>query len=336
MTAKETQKNKNRNNDGSRSIPYGMKTKRLIFCFLMISALIAIPTFSILAEDSNEYTLLEPLPIGAGGDPVKSVNLATYLEEIFRLVIILAGALAVFQLIRGGIMYITSAAFNTKNEAKQIINETLMGLGLVLGSWIIVATVFSGTDTVKDGAFTIDLSIPVIKTTPNTNPPGEGGGGGGGSGTGCQGVCPYSYTSGGQTIKYKDCASCSQATSFGLTIKTARIDGKDAQINTALGNKLKAVNQTSGNPGFRVTETWPPTVNHRNQGQYDGTSVDVGLNSISTANINAFLKNARDQGLSAVYEVGTAGQRDSYVRGGVPAGSIIVVPYISGEHFSIK
>jgi hypothetical protein len=154
-----------------------MKTKHSIFNLLTL-AFVLLPSILLAQAGTSEYTLLEPLPgIGA------TANLSTYLSDIFRLTIIFASALAVFQLIRGGFMYITSASFGAKNDAKKIIQETMLGLALVLGSWIIVATIFAGNDKiVKDGFFTIDLNIPAILYKPNENLPTTGGTGGPGPG----------------------------------------------------------------------------------------------------------------------------------------------------------
>lgn len=163
-----------------------MKTKHLIPGLVLLTAFLVMPAFSV-AQDSpqgnaGEYTLLEPLPLGPGGTLVDKVNVSDYLSEIFRLTIIIAGAIAVFQLIRGGFMYITSAAFNTKNDAKKIIQETLGGFALVLGAWIIVATIMP--ESVSNGTFTIDLNIPAIPQKPNTNQPTTPGGPGTGVGPG--------------------------------------------------------------------------------------------------------------------------------------------------------
>lgn len=151
-----------------------MKTKRLILNTLLIGAFVVLPSILLAQTKANEYTLLEPLPIGEGGGLRTTADTSTYLSDIFRLTIILASALAVFQLIRGGFMYITSAAIGGKNEAKKIIQETLLGLALVLGSWIIVGTIMP--ESIQGDFFVIDLNIPAIPSKPNTNlPTGEAG-----------------------------------------------------------------------------------------------------------------------------------------------------------------
>jgi hypothetical protein len=154
-------------------------------------------------------------------------------------------------------------------------------------------------------------------------------------GTGCQGNCPFTYVNDGKTINYKPCSNCKDAESFGVDIVTKSIDGKKAQMNEVLGDKLKAVKETSSAPAFSITETWPPTVNHASQDQYDGTSVDLRLTTPSAATIKAFIAAADKQELRVVYEVKTERERIAYIEGGVRSTSIIALGRITGEHFSI-
>jgi hypothetical protein len=303
--------------------------RRLLIFITIVSIWSVVGLESSYAADLKpiEYQLLEPLPLGPGGGQVDKVTASDYIPGVFRLILAMAGVLVVLRIIYAGILYMSTDAYSGKNEAKEIISSSLWGLALTLGAWILVATLFDN----KGGALNLNIKIPAQQLPTNDNPPVPGASGGGG--VGCRGDCPYSYTnSSGDVIKYKNCVSCSNAQSFGLNIKTGVIDGKQAQINTSLGNKLKNV----GTPAFQVTETWPPTVNHSNQLQYDGRSVDVSLNNPNANTISDFIVNAQNSGLTVQYEVRTQAEKDSYVRGGVPASKISVIPRITGEHFSIK
>ena len=278
----------------------------------------------------TEYTLLEPLPLSGSETLSPTVNANNYLSGLFMLAIALAGAIAVLRFIYAGILYMGSDVISSKNEAKGIISQTLFGLGLAASAWLIVALVLP----TEGNKLVFNLSLEAEKIQNNTNTP--GGGGGGGTSPGCQGPCPYSYTWGNQVITYKDCSSCSKSDSFGLRIKYGIVDGKETMMNTDLGNKLKATQAMSETPGFKISETWPPTSNHANQKQYDGTSVDLSLNVPTNSSIVSFIKNAEANGLKATYEVKTQAEKTNYVNGGVPANKIIVVPRITAEHFSIE
>lgn len=296
----------------------------------ILMANLGLTTTVLAAGPLTDYTLIEPLPLSGTNQLDPTTNAATYIPGLFKLALAIASVLAVIMLIYAGLIYMSTDAYYKKNEAKGIIQNVAWGMALTFGAWVIVATLISPTN----GAFTFSLDLDLGKDAIDTS---STVGGGGGNGTGCQGTCQYSYTnSDGDTVKYNDCSNCSLATGFGLDIKNTAPNGKPAQLNINLGNKLKAVQDTSGNPPFRVTETWPPTTNHRDQGQYNGTSVDIGLNTISAENIKTFIKNAEAKGLTAMYEVTNADQRNSYMSAGVPPERIIVVPYINKEHFSVK
>ncbi len=302
----------------------------LLFSLLSICSLFFISESVSFAQTNSptEYTLLAPLPL-TGDAPNQSANSFSYIPGMVRLVIAVAGVLAVLRLIISGIQYMSSDAWSQKSDAKSGINEAFWGLGLAVSAWLILATV--NPELVK-----FNLSIP-SQLIPNNPTTPEGGGTGGGGGTvGCQGNCPHSYQRGDTTISYKDCLNCSNATSFGLIIKEKIVNGQQAQLNNDLGNKLKALKDSGKVPGFTVTETWPPTVNHANQKQYDGTSVDISLLIPSPDAIQTFLNEATRSGLKAVYEVKSAYDKESLVKLGIPPINILVVPRITGAHFSVQ
>ncbi len=306
-----------------------------LFAFLLFTIYCLLPT-TAFAQAPTEYQLLAPLPnISTKADGSKCVKddkpcatANTFLPGLIKLIIALAGGLAVVMIVYGGIQYMSTDAFSGKSEAKDTIEHALWGLMLAISAWLIL-------NTINPKLVEINLDIPKQEIATSTVPGGDTGGGG--RNTGCQGNCPYSYVnSSGVTVRYRDCFSCSNASSFGLSIKTLSVNGTPAQINTDLGNKLKGIRDTSGSPAFQVTETWPPTVNHASQQQYDGTSVDVSLSNPSVSGITVFSNNARAKGLRVVYEVESAAKRQDYWDAGLPFGvTIIVVPYITGEHFSV-
>lgn len=145
-----------------------MKIKHLIIAVILLSA-----SFIPLALRAADYTLLEPLPIGeTPGQVVSKVDTGAYISNLFNLLIALALVIAVFRLIYAGIIYITTSISSQKSDAKGIIQETLSGLALTLGAWLIVATII-GPDKLS-----VTLSLPSVEVPPDTNAPGTDGGGG--------------------------------------------------------------------------------------------------------------------------------------------------------------
>lgn len=288
-----------------------------ILGIIFITSAFLLPTITFALQP---YTLLVPSLPGIGNG--KTTTFDQWLPAAFKLAIAIAAGLAFVMITFGGVTYATTDAVGPKSQGKDYIKNAVIGLLFVISAWVIL-------NTINPEILSFKWTIPA----PATITPFPTVASAGANGTGCTGYCNYTYTNNGQTISYRDCVSCAVATSFGLTIKTTTINGQTAQMNMLLGQKLKAI-RSSGSPSFSITETWPPTVNHQAQGQYDGTSVDLSLDYPSPRNINDFIKLASGQ-LRVVYEVSTASQKQAYIDAGVNPAYIIDVGYITNEHFSI-
>ncbi len=290
-------------------------TKSILIFIISSAFLLPVTTFAL-----QPYTLLVPSLPGIGDG--KTVTFPEWLPGAFKLAIAVSAGLAFVMITFGGIMYATTDAVGTKSQGKEYIYNAIVGLLFVLSAWVVL-------NTINPEILAFKWTIPVpttITRLPTVAPVGP-------NGTGCTGDCKYTYTNNGQTISYRDCVSCAPSNSFGLNIKTATADGKPTQMNKLLGQKLKAI-QDSGSAAFTVTETWPPTVNHQAKGQYDGTSVDLSLDSPNVRDIKDFISRASGQ-LRVVYEVSNEAQRQAYIKAGIRDTDIISVGYITNQHFSV-
>lgn len=118
----------------------------LMFTALYLTALGGM-TGNAFAETSDsktstgrkEYTPLAPLP-GTTNSEGK-VTIDSYIPGVFNLAIGIAGVLAVLMIIIGGVEYITTDAIQGKSDGKSRINDALLGLGLVLVSYILLRTI---------------------------------------------------------------------------------------------------------------------------------------------------------------------------------------------------
>ena len=110
--------------------------------------------------NNTSYELLAPLPIGAGYTEVKKPSTATYIPGMITLVIGLAGALAVIQIIIGGFQYISSEGFGKTSKAKETIQNALLGLLLVIGSYSLLYTI-------NPKLVNLDLSLEVFPAGPD-------------------------------------------------------------------------------------------------------------------------------------------------------------------------
>lgn len=114
--------------------------------FLGITALF-LATHSVSHAAIDSYTLLEPLPCvdgggqGCEGGVLRTVTLANYIGYLFRLIIALAGAIAIFRITWGGFKYMTTDAITGKKEGKAEIQQAIYGLLMVLASYLILRTI---------------------------------------------------------------------------------------------------------------------------------------------------------------------------------------------------
>ena len=75
-------------------------------------------------------------------NPITTSSFSQIIENTLLWVLGVAGSIALFMLIAGGVMYITSAGDEQKvAAAKKIFNFTIIGLILVLISYSIIVTV---------------------------------------------------------------------------------------------------------------------------------------------------------------------------------------------------
>lgn len=287
---------------------------------------------SLLAQTQymtpTEYELLAPLPY-IESSPGKT-NTESFIPGLFKFAIAIAGVFAVIKIIWGGVQYMSTDAFTGKEDAKGTISNAIWGLLLAISAWLIVYTV-----NPRLVEFNLNITPQPLATTTTSGAGGPTAAGVRGRAE-CQGDCPYSYVNAdGITVSYKDCESCHPSKSYGLDIKEKIVNGTETRINNQLGDRLKQV-QNQSPVKFRVTELWPPTVNHAYQGHYDGTSVDVGLIDPTPRNIQAFAKKASSERLRVEYEVKTKDDYNALILAGIAADVVIkVVPRISAPHFSV-
>lgn len=103
----------------------------LFFVFFSASAI-------LVSAQTRDYVPLSPLPgteIEAGG---KAVNLASYVQGMFKLLIGLAAVLAVVMIVIGGVIYVSTDAITGKSDAKVVIFRAIFGLLLTIAAWAFI------------------------------------------------------------------------------------------------------------------------------------------------------------------------------------------------------
>lgn len=110
-----------------------------------------------LFAQATDYELLQSLPgiTKPGSETVTTFT--SYLPGIFNLVIGIAAVLAVVMIIYGGIQYMSTDAFQGKNDAKDTIWNAILGLTLAIAAWVILFTIYP--DTEKNPFVNFNLAI---------------------------------------------------------------------------------------------------------------------------------------------------------------------------------
>ncbi len=125
---------------------------KLVFTLLFL-ALIPSSAFA-----QTTYTLLAPL---AG---LTTVTLTQYLEGMVRIVIGLAGILAVIMIVICGIQMIGSPSVSQKSAAKECIWNAIFGLLLAISSWVIL-------NTINEQLLRSDFTLLSLSAPPAVQPP---------------------------------------------------------------------------------------------------------------------------------------------------------------------
>lgn len=121
---------------------------------LTLSTLIFIFSASIVFAE--EYKPLQTL-----ADP--STGLSGLLSSLINIIIALGVLLAVVMLSIGGLQYMMSEAATTKDSAKKTIGQAILGLLILLGSWLILFIINPDIVT-KSTDFLSTVDSPTVKS----------------------------------------------------------------------------------------------------------------------------------------------------------------------------
>jgi hypothetical protein len=118
------------------------------------------------------YTLLES--IGGGGESgvteqviIRNGELSGYLQQIITYLLMLVAVAAVFYMIYGGILYVTTDIINKKAEGKEMIQRVTYGLIFVFTVWLLINSI--NPNMLKNSLdFSLStIGIDLASTTPS-------------------------------------------------------------------------------------------------------------------------------------------------------------------------
>ncbi len=253
----------------------------VVYCLLLITP--------VQAAEPAPYQMLAELPLVV--EKAAGLDINTYIPNMVKLVIGIAGALAILRIIFGGIQYMTSDAFDKKSSAKETINNALLGLLLAMSAYIILRTVNPKLVEFDFSVAGLKVGAPISTDLGATTPLGET-------------ISSSCVVSGGGT---------SPCTCINCVNSPEDFDFKNGTtLNADLAVALKKV-RSNTNFGWRITEAWPPSSPHQSRCHYDGSCVDINLTRQSyisgtpTRNqvmmINLMGRALRNEGLGVSFEV---------------------------------
>jgi len=114
--------------------------KKLSLTFLIPLVIVCFFSFNEPVLALPDYTLLAPIP-QLTNDDGKTTNLTQYIKGSFELAIYIGSILAFVMISYGGLVYATSDALSGKQQGREYITDAVVGLLLVLSSWVILYTI---------------------------------------------------------------------------------------------------------------------------------------------------------------------------------------------------
>lgn len=129
--------------------------KIFLFVFLILIA----PGIVFGVQDFVPLAPISGVKIGP------NTTLPEYINSVFVVIISVAAMLAVLRIVTGGFKYIIEESVSAKGEARGVIQGAIIGLLLLLGSWIILTTI---------NPQIVDLSVLRFEKLKTQSPPSSG------------------------------------------------------------------------------------------------------------------------------------------------------------------
>ena len=128
--------------------------KKLFYSLILLLLLTPLSTFAeqggtaatysnapgsfVVGNGNIKYVPLEPIP---GFVQTGELNFGELLSSIFKVLIVIGGFIAIGAFVYAGIVYMTSEVVGSKSDAKKRLRASLLGLFLLIASWLILYTI---------------------------------------------------------------------------------------------------------------------------------------------------------------------------------------------------
>ncbi len=311
-------------------------SKKLVLFFLslfVIAApfLLSADTATAQSTQQSEFQTLAKIP--GTGEGVSSIG--EFINILFRIAIGIGSVIGVLMIVIGGFEYLSSDIFQKKATGRERIKNALLGIGLLLSSFLILNTINEDLT---------DLSFTPLQATSKAV---------GVNSAGRYVVPKYCLRSShdhGQIIscydseskcrskigntadfrcsqinnivEFDECEDCVLATevcqAFNAQPCQTGVDGERAcMVSPSLKGPLTLASQTTSKT-VTCTEVWPPTVKHKDDCHGDGTCLDFRITEAGVIPaIEDMMKTIQafeNSGGCAVFEIGNSSARNAILK----------------------
>jgi hypothetical protein len=132
----------------------------LIYIFFLVA-----PTEIAFAQGSTptaNFVPIAPIPgLTEGIDPTQTNGITDFLNNLYRFLIGVAAVVTVIQIIRGGLLIATQESIGKHSEGREIIQQSLLGLLLVLSPVLIFSII-------NPGILNLSYTMNPLDTTSST------------------------------------------------------------------------------------------------------------------------------------------------------------------------
>lgn len=239
---------------------------------VLLIGLFVFPLAVAMAVNIND-----PIPLLQGDLPNigKTANMVTYIKQGYFLSIAIGAGMAFVMITYGGIIYATADALQNKQNGRKYIEDAVIGLVILIGSYAILNTINPELVNLNIGIDKPKVGIPDAPAV-------------------VEGVAA--------------CSGCTLIGAGGFNLPLGPGAPKNSSINTALGQKLLNLDASlrSINKAWQITAGYEPGGIHKDDcHNLYGTCVDAyPLDRDDVDSLKIFYNAAKNAGLtSVVYEV---------------------------------
>lgn len=268
-------------------------------------------------------TDLKDKPEGGNQDLYDCVN------RLYRFGIAIGAAASVLLFVIAGYLYMTGEQKGIE-QAKSIVSSTLVGMGLLLGTFVLLNQIspelvkFKPLELPKpenviarlptpDELDLDDPDFPVLHTAPGANPNAGGGRGG-------KAYPEFDCKNGG-------CLNLGDKENGSIQCKNSC----KVQEGLAKGLKIAKAYTDERKVDWYISEAWPPSSNHQNSCHSTGACVDMNVSVRSTANYIILCEGLKKGNLNIFNEA-----INYPATGNSVCGPIHKTKYATGDHLHVS